>query len=31
MTTMSEEQWDEYIEELADLYAPPCDPDPQEF
>lgn len=31
---MSEEQeaaWDAYIEELAELYAPPDDPDPQEF
>lgn len=32
---MTEEQWEAYldarIEELAELYAPPDDPDPQEF
>jgi hypothetical protein len=27
---MSEEQWDEYINELAELYVPTYD-DPQEF
>jgi hypothetical protein len=30
MTMMSEEQWDEYIDELAELYVPTYD-DPQEF